>query len=192
MIQQLKKSLYVMNQSLISIRYAKALYLKASEKQVLPDVLQDIQMIDQVLSANSELDQTIRHPVLNVSKKQKILNTLFENRVHPITLRFIDLIIKNRRAVYIHHISRNFIDLHHKNKGIKKVSLTTALPVGASEKDSINKLIMKYFHAKQIEFTEHIDAEILGGFIIQIEDQLLDASVKRQLEKVRHHLIHDN
>ena len=181
-----------MYQSLITLRYAKALYLKASEKQVLPDVLQDIQMIDQVLSDNPELDQAIRHPVLYLSKKQKIVNGLFANRVHPITLRFIDLIIKNRRAVYLHNIFRNFIDLHHKNKGIKKVSLTTAIPAGASEKDSINKLIRKYFHAKQVEFTEHIDAEILGGFIIQIEDQLLDASVRRQLEKVRHHLIHHN
>ena len=53
-----------MYQSLITLRYAKALYLKASEKQVLPDVLQDIQMIDQVLSDNPELDQAIRHPVI--------------------------------------------------------------------------------------------------------------------------------
>jgi F-type H+-transporting ATPase subunit delta len=72
--------------------------------------------------------------------------------------------------------------------GIKSVTVTTAVGMTRQEKDSIKGLVKRYFDAQKVELEEHIDEELLGGFIIQIEDQLLDASVKKQLEKVKDYL----
>ena len=181
-----------MYQSLITLRYAKALYLKAEEDNVLDDVLKDSQLIRVTFSENAELEEVIRYPLIYPSKKQDILKSLFESRIQPVTLRFLFLIVENNRGNYIRDILRNFTDIYNESQGIKTVSLTTAVKVGKKEEESIKNLVKKYFGAHKVDFTETIDKKIIGGFIIQIEDQLLDASVRRQLEKVRYNLTHRN
>jgi len=179
-----------MYQSLITLRYAKALYLKADEEHSLQEVLEDIRLIKKTFSENLDLDEAIHYPFIYPSRKKKILNNLFENKIQPVTLRFLYLVIDNKRDTYIRNILRNFIDLYNDRQGIKAVSLTSAVEIGDKERESVKSLVKKYFNAQKIDFQERIDKDIIGGFIIQIEDQLLDASVKRQLEKVRHTLKH--
>ena len=172
------------------MRYAKALYLKAEEKDKVQEVLSDIRLIDQSFSDYPELDQVIHHPAIIISKKKKILRDLFKDRVQPLTQLFLDLIVRNRREYYIRNIFRNFKDIYNERQGIKTVLLTTAIEVGSKEEESINELVKEHFHAKSVDFQKKVDKQIIGGFIIQIEDQLLDASVRRQLEKVKYELTH--
>lgn len=179
-----------MYQSLITLRYAKALYLKAEEENLLQEVLSDIRLVGNTLKENAELDEVIHYPFIYPSKKREILNNLFESRIQPLTLRFLFLIIKNKRDKYIENILRNFIDIYNERQGIKTVSLTTAVEIGEKERESVKSLVRKYFHAQKVDFRERINKEIIGGFIIQIEDQLLDASVRRQLDKVSQNLKH--
>jgi F0F1-type ATP synthase delta subunit len=49
-------------------------------------------------------------------------------------------------------------------------------------------MIKKTYHA-EIEMNEEVDKQIIGGFILQVEDQLLDASVTGQLRKIKKNLI---
>ncbi|MGM0530016.1 MAG: ATP synthase F1 subunit delta [Bacteroidota bacterium] len=181
-----------MYQSLITLRYAKALYLKAEEEDLLQEVLEDVRLVKQTFSENVEFDEVIHYPFIYPSKKRKILNDLFGSRIQPVTLRFLFLLINNKRDKFIMNILRNFVDIYNDRQGIRTVSLTTAIEVGEKEKDSIKGLVRKYFNAQKIDFREKINKEILGGFIIQIEDQLLDASVRRQLEKVSYTLTDKN
>ncbi|MBS3771465.1 MAG: ATP synthase F1 subunit delta [Bacteroidales bacterium] len=179
-----------MYQSLITLRYAKALYLEAEEKNLLQEVLDDVRLIRQTFAENAELDEVIHYPFIYPSKKENVLNNLFGSRIQPVSLRFLYLIIDNKRDQYIRNILRNFVDIYNERQGIKTVSLTTAVEVGEREKESIKNFIKKYFNARKIDFNERINKEIIGGFIIQIEDQLLDASVRTQLEKVSYTLKH--
>ncbi|MFW5944162.1 MAG: ATP synthase F1 subunit delta [Bacteroidota bacterium] len=181
-----------MYQSLITLRYAKALYLQAEEEHVEEEVLNDIRLIRKTFTENAELDEAIHYPFIYPSKKEKILNKLFGDRIQPLTLRFLFLIMENKRDQYIRNILRNFVDLYNEKQGIKTVSLVTAVKLGDKEKEAVKNLIKKYFYAQKIDFSERIDKEIIGGFIIQIEDQLLDASVIRQLNKLKYELTHNH
>ncbi|MCF8335946.1 MAG: ATP synthase F1 subunit delta [Bacteroidales bacterium] len=181
-----------MYQSLTTLRYAKALYQKAEEENLLQEVLVDIRLVGKTFTENAELDEMIHYPFIYPSKKKKILNNLFGKRIQAVTLRFLFLIIENKRDKYIKNILRNFVDVYNDRQGIKTVTLTTAIEIGEKEKDSIKSLVKKYFYAQKVDFRERIDKEIIGGFILQIEDQLLDASVRRQLEKVSYTLKYKN
>ena len=174
-----------MYQSLITLRYAKALFLQAEEQGVSDQVLADVQELQQAFDAYPDILRTIEHPVIQTSKKKCIFSELFQERISALTLKFIHLVLKNRREAYLINIFRNFRDIYNEDREIKKVELTTALPLEAGEKEVIKKLIRQSFHARKVDFNERIDSEIVGGFIIQIEDQLLDASVRRQLQMIR-------
>lgn len=180
-----------MNESLINIRYAKALLTLADELGEVDVVYKDIQQLYQLLQAEkSDFDRFIQHPTLKPSQKKKILNELSEDLNH-LTIRFLELLIDNRREMLFKEILLDFSDLYRRLKGITTAEVTTASRLIDDEKENIKSLISKSLKTK-VELKEKVDEEILGGFIIQIDDKQLDASVRRKLMQVRERLMnHD-
>jgi len=178
-----------MYKSLVTLRYAKALFLQAEEQEEADRILGDVDKIVQVFKDSPELHRTLSHPVISTSQKLRIASEVFQDRIAPLMLRFIHLVIRNKREAYFMDIFRNYRDIYNHNRGIQVVRLTTAMGLGDREKEDIKQLIRKNFHARKVDFTEEIKPDIIGGFIIQVEDQLLDASVRRQLDAIRKTLI---
>jgi F-type H+-transporting ATPase subunit delta len=174
-----------MYKSLVTLRYAKALFLQAEEEKQAERVLGDVEKIGQIVKESPELLRALSHPVVSTSQKLRVASEVFEERVTPLMLRFIRLIIRNKREAYLMDIFRNYRDIFNHNRGIQMVRLTTAMQLGDREKEDIKALIRENFHARKVDFSEAIDPGIIGGFIIQVEDQLLDASVRRQLDAIR-------
>jgi len=180
-----------MYRSLITVRYAKALFLKAQEDEILDDIIADIRFVHHTFDKHPEILTVINHPVTYTSQKKNVIHAIFIDKIHPITLDFLLLIVKNHREYYFRDIFRNFVDFYNDTKGIKTVELTTAVKVGDEERADMKAYIQKAFQAREISFTEKVNPEIIGGFIIQIEDKLLDVSVRKQLNKIRHDLMNN-
>jgi F-type H+-transporting ATPase subunit delta len=181
-----------MYRSLISVRYAKSLFLKAQEEKTLDETMEDIRFVQSTFNKYPELLTTLNHPITYSSQKREIIQSLFDGKVNPVTLDFLLLIVRNHRDYYFPSIFRNFIDFYNDEEGIKTVELTTAVRIGDEEREDIKKYIIEVFKANKISFTEHLKPDIIGGFIIQIEDKLLDVSVRRQLNRIKQELISNN
>jgi F-type H+-transporting ATPase subunit delta len=174
-----------MYRSLIAIRYAKALFLKAKEEEVLEKIHDDIDLINKSFEEYPELHDVLFQPSIVTTKKRKIIDDIYEDYVHPITLDFLELILQNKRERHIDDIFRNFNDIYNEDMGIKSAILTTTVELGKSEQKAIEEFIKNNFDANEIDLEVLVDKEILGGFIIQINDQLFDASIRRQLDLIK-------
>jgi F-type H+-transporting ATPase subunit delta len=108
--------------------------------------------------------------------------------VEKIILSLIDLIVKNGRESFLPAIARVFIHETKKYKGITESVLTTAVKVDDNVRKQITDLISEVFKTK-VELKESIDPEIIGGFILQIDDNYIDASIKNKLRKIKKELI---
>jgi len=181
-----------MYQSLVTLRYAKALFLKAEEDHITHEVSEDIQKIKNTFRENPEIYKILQSPMVLESKKQKITREIFQEQVQEITLKFLLLILKNNRTASLKNILRHFTDIYNEKEGIKTVELTTAIKTDDKEKSLIQDLIKDTFNAKKISFKEKTDKTLIGGFIIQIEDQLIDVSVKKQLINIKEELARKN
>jgi F-type H+-transporting ATPase subunit delta len=177
-----------MNDSKISVRYAKALIMSAKEQKVLEPVRRDMELLLETLKETPELLQLLESPVIGSDKKLKIMNTIFSGKTEQLTLSFFNLAVTNNREEYLPGMARMYIDLFKQEKGIKQASLITAVPVGIEIRRAMIGMIKKTYHA-EIEMNEEIDKQIIGGFILQVEDQLLDESVTGQLRKIKKNLI---
>jgi len=113
---------------------------------------------------------------------------MFEGNVEKITLSLLDLIVKNGRESFIPAIARDFMFETKKYKGITESVLTTALKVDDKVLNQIKDLISGIFKTK-VDLKESINPEILGGFILQVDDSYIDASVKNKLRKIKKELI---
>jgi F-type H+-transporting ATPase subunit delta len=176
-----------MNDSKISVRYSRALFQSALEKNILDRVNQDMILITEICKL-PETKEFLHSPVIVPSKKIDIFHKILGENVEKITLSLIDLTVKNGRESFLPAIARVFINETMKHNGITKSVLTTASNVDEKVKKQITKLISDVFSTKA-ELEEITDPDIIGGFILRVGDNYIDASVRTRLNKIRKELM---
>lgn len=172
-----------MNQSKISVRYSRALFQSALEKKLLDRIYQDMIFISEICRL-PEMKELLTSPIIVPSKKTEILHKIFSKDLQELTMSLIDLSVKNGRASSIPAIARVFIHETMKYNGIKETVLTTAVKASPQVKKKITEIITDLFKTK-IDLRENIDEDIVGGFILKIDDNYFDASIRNKLRKIR-------
>lgn len=174
-----------MSVSKIAARYAKPLLELALEQKKLDTVYQDILGFRKALE-NRDLFLLFKSPIVNPSKKLAIVTELFQKRMDSTTFSFLKIIIKKGREKLLDDITKNFIEQYKEHNNIQTVHLTTARQFTDAELDEIKKkLQFAYLKDMTIELETSIDPEIIGGFIINIDDKEYDASVEHKLDVMR-------
>jgi F-type H+-transporting ATPase subunit delta len=176
-----------MNESQISVRYAKALYQSASEKQLLDRVYKDMELLSDTCKLE-DFQYMLVLPYLQPSQKYKVVSSILDKHLSEISLSLINLVIINKRESYLPGFARNFRALYRKAKGIRTANLATAQPVDDTARESIRKLIRKAYNA-EVELSSTVDKDVIGGFVLTIEDKQYDASVAANLRKIRKQLL---
>lgn len=176
-----------MNDSKISVRYSKALFQTALEKNIVDKVMADMSFILE-LCKQAGTDEFLRSPIIPPSKKSAILIKLLKGNVQEVTLSLVDLLVKNGRESFLSAIARSFIHETQVQRGITEAVLTTAVPVDTRVRKQISELVENTFSTK-VELKEIIDPEIIGGFILRVDDNYIDASIKNKLRKVKKELL---
>jgi F-type H+-transporting ATPase subunit delta len=177
-----------MNNSLITVRYARALFQLSEEYKIQEPVKKDIEELLACMADSPELNFMLESPMIKGSEKSRLVNVLFENKIQGLTLKFLHLLIGNKREHFLADICRNFISEYKQKLGIKEASITTATALGKEYKEQIYNYITSKFNIK-IDLSEKVDPAIIGGFILRIEDEQVNASIQSQLNKIKRELI---
>ncbi|HPG73337.1 MAG TPA: ATP synthase F1 subunit delta [Bacteroidales bacterium] len=175
-----------MNQSKITVRYARALLSSAKEAGVLNDVYNDINSLLHVFNQSTDLKEVFANPIIKPSLKIKIMKEITAS-MHKLVQSLSILIIQNDREALYTDICRDFISFYKAEMGIKTASLFTVAPVGEKNLKSIRDMLAAHFDA-EIEMNQITNEKLIGGFIARIDDIQIDASVKSGLEKLKREL----
>ncbi|MDR1170947.1 MAG: ATP synthase F1 subunit delta [Bacteroidales bacterium] len=173
-----------MNQSIVSTRYAKALMMVGAENQCLDALKADMELLGDTIKGNLVFRQMMDNPVIKPPQKRKVMAELFEKRVHPMTLNFINIIIRNRRELLLADVARDFIDLYEKFKGIKRAHLVSAAGMDDRSQQQLQQQLNMLFKA-DVQITAEINPDLIGGFVLRVGDQQYDASLSSGLERIR-------
>ncbi len=175
-----------MNESKITTRYAKAIFELAQENNLLDRIKEDFDLIGQVLKIE-EFKQLIKSPIIAVSQKKAAFQDVFKGKVHEYTLDFLLLVVENKREAYLGLMILDFYDLYKKALGITEVHLTTAVDLDDEQKQLFIDALKKTLNTK-IDLHQKTDPQIIGGFILRVEDKLLDMSIASQLKQIKKEL----
>lgn len=177
-----------MNESKISVRYAKAIFAYALEKNILEIVKNDISLLYEVCKQENDFIILLESPILKTSQKIKVVKKIFQDKINPSTFSFLNLVFVNKRESFLKSIARNFFKDYRDYKGIKQVVFTSSCKITDELRKNIQTLIKKEFSEKY-ELTEVIDENLMGGFVLRIEDQQYDASLLSKLDKLKRELL---
>jgi F-type H+-transporting ATPase subunit delta len=175
-----------MNESIISVRYARAIFESALKKDQLDSVNQDMILISEICR-EPETMEFLQSPVIAPGEKTQIFHKVLQDRVEKLTLSLTDLLVKNGRESFLPSIARVFISETMKYRGITESVLTTVEPVGKDIRDQIIALVSGLFDTR-VDLKEVTDPEIMGGFILRVGDKYIDASVRNKLNRIRKEL----
>ena len=177
-----------MNISLVSVRYAKALFNLCVEKGKLDVVYKDIQLLTRNCADEEDFCEFVKSPIIRPQDKKEMFKTIYTDVLNPITLKFLYLVVDNDREKILDSIFRNFVSFYKKEKNIKTVTVYSAFNISKKFKDKIKALLAKELNSN-IELTVVNRPDLLGGFILKVDDKMVDASIKGKLKKIREHLI---
>jgi F-type H+-transporting ATPase subunit delta len=169
----------------LAARYAKALLDLAVEKGQLDAVYKDMLMLHELIRSNKELANVLKSPVINSEKKDKILNAIRAGQVSEITTTFNKMLVAKNREEYVGEIIHAFVNQYKAYKGIQTVKLTTAIPVSEEVKKTIIDKISAEKNLKHIELITAVNEDLIGGFVLEIGDELLDSSIAYELKSIR-------
>lgn len=169
----------------ISSRYAKALIQLAQEKGQLDAASADVRFIDSAFESSRELKSLFKSPIIASDKKLTIVQNLFESKLSPLVYQFIVLLIKKGREAHLHDIAESFVSQFNNIKGITPVKISTAVKLDSSIVSGIVNALKKNENLQTIELTEEVDESLIGGFVLQYSDKMIDSSVKRKLSELK-------
>jgi F-type H+-transporting ATPase subunit delta len=176
-----------MSDTMIARRYAGSLYEEALSTSVLESVDEDVAMIRESLDGAPELVRFFGSPVISREKKSVAVTSLFSDRVQPLTLKFLVLMINKGREQLFPDVVRSYQALRDDQMGIVRVSARSARSMSDEEKKSLLVTIESRL-GKKVRLDMSLDASLLGGIVVRIGDTVYDGSFSNQLQSLRERL----
>lgn len=199
-----------MDQGLLPRRYAKALYKFAVEKGDQKAVYGYMQKIGEAFDANPGLQSTLANPFVEATTKAALVRSAAGLPADTGTAKsndaatdtkatkaqsadssadtlndFVKLLVENRRIDILHEIALAYMLLYRKLNNIYAVTITSASPLDDADRKRLCDLVQKHLGSATAQYTFNVDPDIIGGFVVSIENERLDASVKNELEQLR-------
>jgi len=168
----------------LATRYAKSLLDLAVEQNQLDAVYADMKLLKQLLSGNPDFVNMLRSPVIASDKKDKIIEAVIGKNLSKLTLLFAKLLTAKTRESNLPEIVTAFIGQYNSMKNIHTVKLTTAAAVSDEVKNNIVSKV-KGNTSGTIELETAVDPNLIGGFMLETDGTLVDASILRELNEVR-------
>lgn len=181
-----------MNDGLIPQRYAKALYKLAEQHNDTSEVYEEMKTLANSFADNPGLQKILSNPFVKRDDKAKLLITAAGENVEADYRSFVELIIKRERTAFAHMIALAYCDLYRKANEIARVRIVTASRLDDDQMQKLRDVVTKAFPSHKLEFSYDVNPDLIGGFVIDVDGQRLDASISNEIEQLRLNLLRSN
>jgi F-type H+-transporting ATPase subunit delta len=169
----------------VAARYAKSLLDLGQEMGTLDSVKADMDLLSKTIAESRELRLLLRNPIVKHDKKLAILNAIFKGKVSDVTMRFFTILTEKNREAALESMGTEFLVQYNAMRGIQSAEVTSATPLNAVSRLEMRKLVTQQTGLTEVELTEKVDPDLIGGFVLRVGDQQIDDSVRTSLRKMR-------
>jgi F-type H+-transporting ATPase subunit delta len=163
--------------------YAEALFDVAKDKGKLDAVRDELGQFVDAVDASRELQVFLFSPYFSSAEKVTGLKRAVTGGDAEL-LNFLELLIEKQRMPEIFRIRRQLDELWKQENRRIDVTVTSAVTLEPAVVEKVGEEIERQTGQK-VELSSRVDAEILGGIVLQVGNKVLDASIRSRLEKLR-------
>ncbi|MCC3218053.1 ATP synthase F1 subunit delta [Chryseobacterium cucumeris] len=170
--------------SKVAKRYAQGLLDFTNEAGQTATVFSEMKDVVKVMAESKDLNRFFLTPYIDSKKKIEVANEIFKG-LSVSSQNLIRLVIKHGRESQLKNIAQEFINKVEDLSGVQRVTLTTATPLSKENLDQILRSTNLVNADSNFDLKVNVKPEILGGYILRVGDQQVDASVKTKLNQVK-------
>lgn len=170
----------------VADRYAKSLLDLAVERAQLDVIKADVDgLLD--MASNNDLVNLLQSPVVNPSKKNAILTELLDKYgANELTKIFVKTLVRKGRESDLIGILGAFKDQYRKLNKISTVKVTSAASLTEAELTAIKQQLVAGGKTEaQVEVDTEVKPALIGGFVLEFNGKVYDASVAHKLNEIR-------
>ena len=170
--------------SKVAKRYAQGLLDFTQESGNTVSVFAEMKDVVKIMKDSKELKNFFASPIIDAKKKISVASQIFV-QLSPVAQNLITLVIKQGRESHLQDIAQEFINKVEDLQGVQRVTLTVATQLSSKNTDEIIKTTTLVDHTKNYDLKVVVNPEIIGGYILRVGDQQVDASVRTKLNQVK-------
>lgn len=186
-----------MNQGLIPRRYAKALYKVGADRKETKALYDMMRRLIDVFAAEPRLQAAVANPFVDAADKTALLcdavgiagDAAKKSGADGTYCDFLKLLMQNHRIDIIRLVAQAYVDIYREENHIFKVEVVSAAPLAPDEEQRLKSVVAKKLSGATMEYSSRIDPSLIGGFVVNVNSERLDASIKNELKQLRLNLI---
>ena len=164
-------------------RYAQAAFELAKEIDSLDCWVDDLARAADVLG-DSDVLGFLDAPQVTDSVKLDGIGKLLAD-VDPLVRNTVNLMTVNRDISKFTDMLRVFGEMADEHRGIARAEVTTAVSLEKAQRDQLAAGLAKLVGRSEVDITESVDPNIIGGVVAKVGDRLIDGSTRTQLQAMR-------
>ncbi|MFM8525850.1 MAG: ATP synthase F1 subunit delta [Cyanobacteriota bacterium] len=168
----------------IATPYAEAFLQVAEQNNETDQVVDQVKAILALWHSSPELRQAMGSPVLEPAAKKAALISLFAESVSPILLNLLKLLADRQRINVLDAVLDRFLELYRELRQIALATVTSAAPLSEDQQAALSQKVKDVAGTENVEFDLRVDPALIGGFVVSLGSQVIDASLAGQVRRL--------
>jgi len=168
----------------IATPYSEALLHVAESRQETDTVATQVRELLALWNGSAQLREAMASPVLEPDAKKAALAALFDEQVTPSVQNLLKLLADRQRIAVLDAVLERFLELYRELRHITLAKVSSATPLSEEQQAQLNQKVQAIAGTKAVEFDLNVDPSLIGGFVVNLGSQVIDASLVGQVRRL--------
>ncbi len=164
--------------------YAQALMSVAQSHNLTEQFGDSFRALESLLEQSQDFRDFVMNPIINAEPKKSVLRQVMGDDTNPYLINFLMLLVDKRRIIFLEQIAGQYLELLRKLNQTVLAEVTAACELSEAQTQSIIDRVKSMTDARDVEIKTSINPDIIGGVIIKVGSQVVDASLRGQLRRI--------
>ena len=169
-------------------RYARALLQLANEQKQAEPIRNELKSLREILEGNPAFKALLSDPGFSITRREALIQHTFAKRGSPTLVNFLGLLNSKGRIGLLPEIIDAYEDLLEEQLGNVEVDVTVSQKLSPEQLERVRQKVSTALGRNAVVH-QYVDESIIGGLVLRVQDKLIDASVKHQLEMMKRQLL---
>lgn len=177
-----------MSEALISSEiaepYAQALMSVAQQNNLTEQFGDNFRQLISLMEESEEFSAFVANPIIKAEDKKSVLRRVMGDSANPYLINFLMLLIDKRRIIFLKQVAEQYLNLLRKLNQTVLAEAIAAKELTDSQKQAVIDRVKAISKAQNVELKTSVDPSLIGGVVIKIGSQVIDASLRGQLRRI--------
>lgn len=164
--------------------YSQALLSVGQANNLTQQFGEEIRGLLSVIAESADLRNLLVSPVINPEVKKGVLNQILGDQVHPFMKNFLMILVDKGRILFVEEIGKQYLVLLRELNQTVLAEVTSAIELTEEQKQTVCDRVKTMTGARDVEIETALDPDLIGGVIIKVGSQVIDASLRGQLRRI--------